>query len=230
VARGVFGDVLAIPGLSSYEPLTDVDPKLWSLMQPHVREIRYLGPFAPYLGKPPPPQRTSDRSLYVSLGGAENVAQTLLSVLENLRPRTERMVVHTGRYVSAEQVSAVLTRPIGPKLSCFSFKRDYFQLLSECQVALIHGGHGTVYETLFAAVPSLSLPASKEQEDNAHILARLGMGIVASRQTAPDRIHHALDVLFDEPRYRINAARAAEGVRQRDGLAELARLIESRVL
>lgn len=230
-ARKVLGDVIVIPGFSSYEPLVDVAPPIWSMIRETVREIRYVGPILPRAAEPvteTPSGRAA--SVYFTLGGATSASVDLVAVLRKLTARTERFVVHHGEHLAESAIRDVLAPRAGGELECFAYRADSYSVMTSANVAVIHGGHGTVYEAMAGGVPSLVIPSNAEQASNGRLLGRLGMGMVLEPSASEAELNQALDRLLSDSSVKQRAADVSRRVRAESGLENIARLLESGVL
>ena len=89
-----------------------------------------------------------------------------------------------------------------------------------------HGGMGTTGQALRAGKPQLVVPFLFDQPDNAHRLARLGVGrVVARKHYTGMRAAEELRTLLDDSDVTECAARAGASVVKEDGAGAAARLI-----
>ncbi len=92
---------------------------------------------------------------------------------------------------------------------------------------IVHqGGMGTMSEALRSGRPSLMVPFSHDQPDNAARCERLGVARVLSRRALSLRnLKQALKPLLTNPSYSTAASNLASLIRQEDGASEAARRI-----
>ncbi len=90
-----------------------------------------------------------------------------------------------------------------------------------------HGGVGTTSQGLLAGVPTLIVPFAFDQSDNAEHARRLGTSRTLYRNNyrAP-RVFKELHELITRPEYAQNAAAVSEKLKQENGPARAADLIE----
>jgi hypothetical protein len=83
-------------------------------------------------------------------------------------------------------------------------------LLPRCQVAVIHGGAGTMLGALATGLPLLFLPQGADQYSNADRVVAAGAGrkLLRNEVTAP-AVREAMAALLGEPGYRLAAERIA---------------------
>ena len=103
------------------------------------------------------------------------------------------------------------------------------QLLFPRAAAVVHqGGAGTTGQALRAGKPTLVVPHSHDQPDNARRVTRLGVArTLFPRDYTADRVARELDRLLKEPRYRAAGERAAAVVRQERGAEGAADVLEA---
>jgi len=106
----------------------------------------------------------------------------------------------------------------------------YQKLLPRASVVVHHGGVGTTSQALLAGVPTLIVPFAFDQSDNADHARRLGTSLTIYRQKykAPT-IARALNRLLTEKSFVENARRVSESLKQENGPATAANLIEQQL-
>jgi UDP:flavonoid glycosyltransferase YjiC (YdhE family) len=99
---------------------------------------------------------------------------------------------------------------------------DYapFSLLFPRAAAIVHhGGIGTTGEAMRSGRPSLIMPCTWDQPDNAFRAARLGIArTIARNRYEPRRVSRELRLLLEDPVYSDRASEIAINVRQEDGV------------
>jgi MGT family glycosyltransferase len=103
----------------------------------------------------------------------------------------------------------------------------YQALLPRASVVVHHGGVGTTSQGLLAGVPTLIVPFAFDQSDNAEHARRLGTSRTVYRKSyrAP-RVERELRELLERPEYRRNALEVSQKLKQENGPARAADLIE----
>ena len=103
----------------------------------------------------------------------------------------------------------------------------YQTLLPRCAAMVHHGGVGTTSQGLLAGVPTLIVPFAFDQSDNAEHARRLGTSRTLYKQNyrAP-RVFKELRELIERPEYAQNAAAVSKKLKQENGPATAADLIE----
>jgi len=104
----------------------------------------------------------------------------------------------------------------------------YQSLLPRASVVVHHGGVGTTAQALLAGVPTLIVPFAFDQSDNAEHARRLGTSRTVYRNSyrAP-RLERELRELLERPEYRRKAIEVSKKLKQENGPARAADLIES---
>jgi len=107
---------------------------------------------------------------------------------------------------------------------------DYapFELLLERACAMVHhGGVGTTSQGLRAGIPTLIVPFAFDQPDNAAHAARLGSSRTLPRpQYRAACVAKELDILLTKPEHATRARETGKLLRQEDGAAVAADLLE----
>jgi rhamnosyltransferase subunit B len=103
----------------------------------------------------------------------------------------------------------------------------YQTLLARASVVVHHGGVGTTSQGLLAGVPTLIVPFAFDQSDNADHARRLGCSrtIYRDKYRAP-RLARELGDLLNRPDYARQAASISQQLKQENGTARAADLIE----
>ncbi|HMF58418.1 MAG TPA: glycosyltransferase [Pyrinomonadaceae bacterium] len=105
----------------------------------------------------------------------------------------------------------------------------YSEVLPRAQAIVHQGGIGTTAQALRAGKPTLIVPFSYDQPDNAARVARLGVARILQRDGyRADRVTKELEQLLGEPHYREKAAAVGQIVQSEDGARTATDLIERR--
>lgn len=104
----------------------------------------------------------------------------------------------------------------------------YEELLPRASVVIHHGGVGTTSQGLLAGVPTLIVPFAFDQSDNADRARRLGTSRTVYRNKyRAARVARELDELLSRPEYKQTAIRISQQLKQENGPARAADLIEN---
>jgi len=108
---------------------------------------------------------------------------------------------------------------------------DYapFSLLFPRAAAIVHhGGIGTTGHAMRSGRPSLVVPCTWDQPDNAERAARLGIArTIARNRYGTHRVSAELRLLLEDPAYSQRASEIATKVRQEDGVKAACDALES---
>jgi UDP:flavonoid glycosyltransferase YjiC (YdhE family) len=103
----------------------------------------------------------------------------------------------------------------------------YQSLLPRASVVVHHGGVGTTSQALLAGTPALIVPFAFDQSDNAEHARRLGTSRTVYRKSyQAARVERELRELLERPEYRRNALAVSQKLKQENGPARAADLIE----
>lgn len=104
----------------------------------------------------------------------------------------------------------------------------YQELLPRASVVIHHGGVGTTSQGLLAGVPTLIVPFAFDQSDNADHARRLGTSRTVYRNKyRAARVARELHELLSRPEYKQNAIQVSQQLKQENGPARAADLIEN---
>jgi len=93
-------------------------------------------------------------------------------------------------------------------------------------IALVHGGQGTVQTACWAGTPVIGVGLQFEQEANLTMLERAGMGIqISLRAYTEERIQAEIARVADDPSYKEKARRIQAIIRKTEGAINAAREI-----
>ncbi len=131
-----------------------------------------------------------------------NVVIATTSILDpaELNPLPEN--VYAARYLPAPQVNEL------------------------ADIAVIHGGQGTVQTACWAGTPAVGVAFQFEQQANLDMLVRAGMGVrIPLRDFTGERLLNEVERVANNPQYRAEARRVQALVRPIDGAANAAKAI-----
>ena len=130
--------------------------------------------------------------------------ETQPALLETLRQSGQPTLIHAPHIAPA-----LLERYAGGNLLFSAEPLDIAAVARECDLAILHGGHGILALMLLAGKPLLILPLHLEMLLNASCVLKLGAGLAAP-QLRPEGIRHKLGLLLEEPTFGDAARRFAE--------------------
>lgn len=197
-AHRVLGDTMLVPDLAVLDPLTEVPSQTMALMASLVPEIRHVGPIvsADTLRTSETPrwelsQRMGrDRLVSVLLGGGVRSDLALDDLVAALPADVDAEIV-LAREPAGEIVGAHSER-----VRVTGFRRDAAELMRASDVAVVHGGHGTLVDGLIAGTPMVCVPETIEQERNGRRVAELGLAEVLRPDAIADRLGGLVEAAF----------------------------------
>jgi hypothetical protein len=103
---------------------------------------------------------------------------------------------------------AVQERYASQTLSLAPRPLDLRTVVADCDLAILNGTHGTTASMLLAGVPVLQLPIHLEQRLTADNVAKLGAGLLASRNDF-DQVQRQLERMVNDKSYQSSASQFA---------------------
>lgn len=104
---------------------------------------------------------------------------------------------------------------------------SYAQTMSDCDVVINHGGHGTLARVLASGAVPVVIPAGGDQSENAARVAWAGAGVrVAPRFASPRAIRGATERALFEPSLRSKAREFQASYQAHDAGARATELLE----
>ena len=190
--------------------------------------LLHTGPYTVWRKQPEvtfPWDRLDGRPLvYASLGTLQNGRHGLFRLIARACHRVAvQLVISLGG--GTLQPDALEGLPGCPVVVSFAPQLD---LIRKAAVVISHGGVNTVLESLWEGVPVLALPIANDQPGMASRLEHSGAGLAISPRflTVP-RLVNTLDTLLSSAKYRDAALMMRTAMRQCNGPAETATLIET---
>ncbi len=102
---------------------------------------------------------------------------------------------------------------------------DIAQVAADCDLAVLHTGHGTTMQILLAGKPILALPLLGEQGIVAQNVVRLGAGVSAEADNPPE-IVRGLEALLSDNRYATAAKAFQDKYADFDRTTQIEQVIE----
>lgn len=162
-----------------------------------------------YGGIPVPPNELANREWTPPwpAGARPSILLSLSTTYMQQEDLLRRLVEALGR-VDADAVvtvgpgmraSPLPTPPANVHLTEFA---PHGAVLDHVQLAISHGGHGTVVRSLAAGVPVLVVPVSRDQPDNAARVVHHGVGAKVSPRSSADAFRRAIERLLGDAAVR----------------------------
>jgi MGT family glycosyltransferase len=164
-------------------------------------------------------------TVYATLGTVMNRNTDILrAILDGLRDEPVNVVLTTGRDVDP---------------AIFGVQRDHIHveryipqslLFPFCDLAIVHGGSGTVRDALGHGLPMVIIPVGGDQYANAKRCEELGVArVIAPDERTPEAIQEAAREVLGNPSYRQAALRMRDEVEALPGIEYGVELLEQLV-
>ncbi|MCJ2019828.1 glycosyltransferase [Methylobacterium sp. E-065] len=138
------------------------------------------------------------RILVAGSTGAQNQTELLRRIVCAVGTLEAETIVTTGPNVEAGDLDAPDTLRVVATAS-------HDALMTEADLVICQGGHGTVSRALLHGVPLLVIPLARDQADNAARIALRGAGLRLPATASTDAIAAAARRLLVEPGFRTSA-------------------------
>lgn len=146
------------------------------------------------------------RILVAGSTGAQNQTDLLRRIVRAVGTVEAETIVTTGPNVEAADLDAPDTMRVVATAS-------HDTLMTEADLVVCQGGHGTVSRALLHGVPLLVIPLARDQTDNAARIALRGAGLRLPATASADEIAAAVHRLLAEPGFRTAAGGLGAAVR-----------------
>jgi UDP:flavonoid glycosyltransferase YjiC (YdhE family) len=142
-------------------------------------------------------QRKKKRPLILVSMGSSGSPEVLKDIISGFMDRPYDLFVATSTIIEKKDI------PYIPKNVIVEKYLPFAQVASMADVAVIHGGTGTVYTTAMCGVPFVGIPMFHEQQFNLENLARHGCGIVLPRpKLRCESVIKAVDKILNDPKFK----------------------------
>lgn len=202
----VEGDITLLADLPEYFPIDEDSPP----------DFRYIGPimFRAALPKPAWLPKLDRRrpTLYFTMGSTGDTHFFNEAVRVFGGSRYQVLITTGGLQVDQlRQYDNVFVETLA----------DGDALMNVSNVAITHGGNGTVYQALAQGVPVLGIPTLFDQELNLQRVEALGAGLrLARRDYCAERLHDTIERMSSESSF----ARSARRIGQRMAMYDAPRI------
>lgn len=196
------------------------------------QNVHYVGPCLWSRADPDPPDwmrevPTDQPWVHVSEGTQHNQAPFLLkAAAAGLAAQPMQVIMATGSHRRPEEIGL---GHLAPNIHVKGWV-PYAHLIPRTAVVVTAGGAGTVLSALQAGVPLVVAPTEWDKPENAQRVAESGAGTrIAPTRCTPRRLRAAVERVLNEPTFRANARRIAQGFARYGGPQQAAALIEGLV-
>jgi UDP:flavonoid glycosyltransferase YjiC (YdhE family) len=160
--------------------------------------------------------------VFATLGTAYNrTPGVLAAIVEALGDEPVTLLVTTGDGVEVAELGAPR-----PNVHIERYVPQSL-IFPQCDVAITHGGFGTVMTALGQGLPLVVIPIAADQPDNGRCCAELGVAVVvAPDRRTPEVIREAARTVLGDGKYRERAERLRDEMRGLPDLGYAVRLVE----
>jgi UDP:flavonoid glycosyltransferase YjiC (YdhE family) len=160
--------------------------------------------------------------VYVTLGTVFNkVFEPFIALTSALRDEPIELIVTVGRDIDPVRLGA---QPDNVHIERYI---PQTLILPKCDVAVVHGGWGSMLAALCHGLPMLIVPIAADQPINAARCSELGVAkVLKPTELAPEAVRAAVRSLLTEPSYRTEAQRFQAEAQALPGIAHAVALLE----
>jgi len=193
---------------------------------PHRQHLYFTGPWVNPGQRPAiefPWDRLNGRRLvYASLGTLQNGSEYVFrAIAQACSELPVQLVLSLGGGLEPERLGALAGNPIVVPFA------PQLELLKRTDAVITHAGINTVLESLSEGVPLVAIPLGNDQPGVAARVKARGAGVVVPRRKlSVGRLRRAVRLVLNDPRYRARAQELGRAIRQIDGPAMAAEIIE----
>ena len=210
-------DVPEILGISEKE-MEEWKPQT-KFYRPSAR-LRYAGPiFAKLFGDMPEKVyrflNTDKSKIYVAMAsGNKKDLQEVYNTLSGMDVRTVFCaLVYKNTFSSSDKILVV------------DFLPSHL-VMPLCDIAVIHGGQGSVQTAVSAGTPVIGFPIQPEQNFNLRLIERHGAGICLSRRNLyKGLLKHSIEKILKDSRYKRSMEKLQLWQSRKDGALEVAKIV-----
>lgn len=189
-------------------------------------ELFYTGPFVHAQQRPAvefPWERLDGRPLiYASLGTLQNGSEAIYrAIAEACAGLEAQLLISLGGGLDPARLGRLAGDPLVVRYA------PQLEILQRAALVITHAGLNTVLESLCEGVPMVAVPLGNDQPGvAARVEARGACVVVSRRSLSPARLRKAIVLVLQDGSYRESAQVLQRGIRQIDGPARAADLIE----
>lgn len=215
--------------LSRIAQITQLPRALEFENAPYPALLHYTGPFVNRAQRPaiefPWDELKPLPLVYASLGTLQNGSETLFrTIAAGCAKLNVQLVLSLGGGLDTNEFQNLPGDPVVVRYA------PQLDLIKRASAVITHAGLNTVLESLAEGVPLVAIPLGNDQPGVGARLAARGAGVVISRRSlTPGKIERALREVLRDDKYRRAAAKIQHELRQIDGPALAARIIEEKL-
>ena len=164
-----------------------------------------------------PVEKTSDKTIYISMGTVNQNRQFYRNCINVLAPTGWQVIISMG--TNTDHFDDL------PENIQVYESVDQMAVLSIADAFITHCGMNSASEGLYYGVPLVLFPQTPEQNAVATRVEELGAG-VRLRSISEEDVFDALKKVINEPQYKEGAARISESFKSCGGMAEAKAFLE----
>ena len=193
---------------------------------PRPAILHYTGPWVNSAQRPPvnfPWEKLDGRPLvYASLGTLQNGSERIFKIIAEACARLPlQLVISLGGGLAPDSLGELLGDPL---VVAFA---PQLEVIKRAHLVITHAGINTVLESLAEGVPLVAIPQGNDQPGVAARAKAIGVAVVVPRRRfSVARLRRAVRVVLEDPSYRARAQALSRRMRQIDGPAMAAEIIE----
>jgi len=153
------------------------------------------------------------KSLFMSMGSSVG-GKIFLKILKTLNQTDYNVIAICANIRETEKLPKM-----NEKILLLQYVRSAFMVNKLVDLAIIHGGRGTVYSAAYSGKPVIGIPMYVEQQYNIDTLVRNGCAIRLSwRYFKPRELVRSINKIFDNyDTYLKNSKKLSEKLQKEDG-------------
>jgi MGT family glycosyltransferase len=188
-----------------FQPCSDTFSDRYHFIGPSIRPVTA------------PIEKTSDKTVYISMGTVNQNRQFYRNCIDVLAPTGWQVIISMG--TNTDHFDDL------PENIQVYESVDQMAVLSIADVFITHCGMNSASEGLYFGVPLVLFPQTPEQDAVAKRTEELGAGVRLKSISEAD-VFDALTKVLHEPQYKAGAERVSESFKNSGGMAEAKEFLE----
>lgn len=152
-------------------------------------------------------KKVSGRPIIFFAMGSSGDPEIFKSIIAGFKDQPYDVFAALTNIISKEEIPYIPPNVVVEKIY------PAFEVTVMADVAVIHGGQGTVYTTAMAGTPFVGIPMFAEQQHNLENLARKGCGIVLSRYNFSSEIlNKSINQILNNKEFKDNSSKVQKQI------------------
>lgn len=161
----------------------------------------------------------SELKIYCAMGSS-GTPQILRTTIEKLKSTPYRVVAATTSILDPDEF-----RPFSDKFYVTRYL-PAGPVNEMADIAITHGGQGTLQNSIWAGKPIIGVPFQFEQQGNLDMAVRAGIGIkIPMIEYSGKRLLHEIEIVKNNPNFKLNAQKMSQLFRKNNGAENAANTI-----